>query len=387
MLGALVILAAGGVWYMARDGVSGNLLAENRPPVDSPAVGASGTPPASNQQASGNSPSSPGPVSGGASSAGSPSGSGTSGSGASGQPSSTQPSSNTGSAAGNSGGQNGPGSQQNNPAPRASGSSRIDLLPTDWDEIQNRAKLALAFPTHGYTTADFVAEVAVVNVGLALMCAGEQVTEDEYYALIRRLVRASFAPGGLNEDYSPFGDLRQDSSFDVAKERQKLFAEYMDVAEPLQEAHDNSTITPDMRRELMKLTLFGDLPPQFVADQLDEYRRSGPSADFEVKKFLAQAQASAPKTNSGASTSRPNSTNTYRVGDKVCNATPKWYRVWSGRIVGVNGNGSFQVRIDFSNGNRYSVNSVSTFLESEIQHQQNMSVNEAIGGLKGLFGN
>lgn len=293
---------------------------------------------------------------------------------------------------------------QNRPSPSGTSSSRgsnphngsnpqvmSDLLPMDLAEIQKRARFSLGQPTHGSTLADFVAETAVYNVGLSLMMAGESVTEEEYYAMIRRLITAAFEPGGFQEGFSPLGDLRKDGSFDIDAKRKEVFADYSGVAESIQKAHDAGTITQDMRQNLMKMQLFDELNPQYVVDRLAQYRKSGPSPDFDVQELLAKAKSAAQKSGAGSGKTQPAASGqqatTYQVGDVVCNASPAWYRVWSGRIVSVNGNGTFNVRIDYANGKKYRVNSVEIFVTQEIQHRQNMSVLEAVNGVKGIFGN
>lgn len=247
---------------------------------------------------------------------------------------------------------------------------------SDRDALERRARGALLKPTHGKTLGDFAAQLAVYDIELYLSILGEKVTEDEYLALVRRIVRETFGSGGVFENMSIAEDLTQMS--DIQKQFDDTFAKYQKEAGEIRSYQINGVLPPEMRNATLDYDLFFKCTPRFVQTELKKLRQNGPTQEFELDPLFAQAAKG--QTNPVAA----GASQTYQIGDKVAGRHPLGLRVWSGRIVGI-ANGTYTVRVDYaSNPARHA--GEMTFLDHEIQPHQGTSILEGIDGLKSLLG-
>jgi hypothetical protein len=241
-------------------------------------------------------------------------------------------------------------------------------------EIRAKARTAIGLSGSDLTYGHYLAEVAVVMVDISLRFAEESVTEDEFFAIVRGVIRRqSLKEKNENSLASTLGSEEAGAN----KILDSNFSDYEEITAMQIQAIKDGRFDSKMKNGTLDSELMFNTRGREIIEHLKDLRSSGLTSKHKIADLVAKA-----KSSTSSSSSSPRTSTGFKVGDTVCN--PQFLRTWSGRIVAISGT-TYSVRIDYAQ-DKFRYNGTMSMFANEFKRESAKSVLQIFDRFKGVLG-
>jgi hypothetical protein len=181
-------------------------------------------------------------------------------------------------------------------------------------EIRAKARIAIGLNGSSLTYGHYLAEVAVVLVDVSLRFSEESVSDDEFLALVRGVIRRQC----LKEKNEEFLTSTLGSEQAAAqKTLDSNFSDYEELTSDHIQAIKDGRFDSKMKNGVLDSELMFNTRGREIIEYLNELRSGSVTKEHKVADLVAKARSAASSSSSSSSTPARTSGG-FNVGNVVC---------------------------------------------------------------------